>query len=318
MQRNVAPGLAYRPDIDGLRAIAILSVLLFHAFPQAIPGGFAGVDVFFVISGYLISSILLRRVGDGTLSLKDFYARRIARIFPALLIVLIATYAIGWFLLPADEYNRLATHILGGAGFYSNVIYLKESGYFDALASSKPLLHLWSLAIEEQFYLVWPALIWGAWRLRVNVMWMIAVLGGLSFLLNLRALHLGDGTALAYYAPQTRFWELTLGSALAMLSMQRCALEWRDAGPRGNLLATLGLGLIGASFLLISKSAAFPGWWALLPTGGAALVIFGGPRAWVNRTLLGAAVPVWIGKISFALYLWHWPLLSFAQMASGG
>jgi len=156
----------YRPDIDGLRAIAILSVLAFHAFPAALPGGFVGVDVFFVISGYLITGLLLDDLAIGRFSLVDFYKRRIRRIFPALLVVLIACLAYGWVEMRTVVYAQLGKHVAAGAGFVANLLLWSEAGYFDNVSASKPLLHLWSLGIEEQFYLAWPLLLWLLWRFR--------------------------------------------------------------------------------------------------------------------------------------------------------
>ncbi len=144
----------YRPDIDGLRAFAVISVLIYHAFPQSMRGGFMGVDIFFVISGFLISSIIFDNLINEKFSFIDFYMRRIKRIFPALILVLLATYLIGWFALLADEYMQVSQHIVAGTGFLSNLLLLQEAGYFDNSAETKPLLHLWSLAVEEQFYLV--------------------------------------------------------------------------------------------------------------------------------------------------------------------
>jgi peptidoglycan/LPS O-acetylase OafA/YrhL len=149
----------YRPDIDGLRAIAVLSVVAFHAFPEWITGGFIGVDIFFVISGYLISTILFENLEKGCFSFVDFYSRRIRRIFPALLLVLTSCYLAGWFTLLADEYMQLGKHMAGGASFLSNFFLWNESGYFDNIADTKPLLHLWSLGIEEQFYIFWPLMV---------------------------------------------------------------------------------------------------------------------------------------------------------------
>ena len=149
----------YRPDIDGLRAIAVLSVVCFHAFPDLLKGGFIGVDIFFVISGFLISTIIFENLDKGTFSFSEFYSRRIKRIFPALLLVLIACYSFGWFALLADEHKQLGKHIAAGAGFVSNFVFWNESGYFDNAAETKPLLHLWTLGIEEQFYIIWPLLL---------------------------------------------------------------------------------------------------------------------------------------------------------------
>ncbi len=159
----------YRPDIDGLRAIAVLSVVIFHAFPHWIKGGFIGVDVFFVISGYLISTIIFENLEKGTFSFSEFYIRRIKRIFPALLIVLAACMFFGWFVLLADEYTQIGKHVLSGTGFVSNLVLWSEAGYFDNSAATKPLLHLWSLGIEEQFYFIWPLFVWLLWKRKSSI-----------------------------------------------------------------------------------------------------------------------------------------------------
>ena len=178
--------LTYRPDIDGLRAFAVIAVVTYHAFPALLPGGFVGVDVFFVISGFLISSILYSNLEAGRFSMLDFYGRRIRRIFPALILVMSACYALGWFVLLPDEYAQLGKHIAGGAGFVQNFVLWSESGYFDNAAETKPLLHLWSLGIEEQFYIVWPILLWIAYRLRLNLLSMTILIAVISFVLNIK------------------------------------------------------------------------------------------------------------------------------------
>ena len=206
---------SYRRDIDGLRAIAVLAVIGFHAFPRLVPGGFVGVDIFFVISGYLISTIILTAVNAGRFSFATFYARRIRRIFPALIVVLTACYAAGWFLLYAEPFEQLGKHIAGGAGFVSNYVLWRESGYFDADAETKPLLHLWSLGIEEQFYLAWPLMVFVAWKARLNLVALTIVVFVLSSDLNVEGIRRDlVGT---FYSPWTRFWELTAGSALAAI-----------------------------------------------------------------------------------------------------
>ena len=169
--------LRYRPDIDGVRALAVLVVVGFHAFPTVIPGGFVGVDVFFVISGFLITSIILGNLDRGTFSFIDFYSRRVLRIFPALIAVLIACYVFGYFSLLPNEFKQIGTHLAGAAVFVSNFLLLSEVGYFDNAAETKPLLHLWSLAIEEQFYIVWPLLLWVSLKLRRNLGIILLVLG---------------------------------------------------------------------------------------------------------------------------------------------
>jgi peptidoglycan/LPS O-acetylase OafA/YrhL len=169
--------ISYRPDVDGLRAIAVLAVLAFHAYPKVLPSGFVGVDVFFVISGYLISSILISDLKCECFSFAKFYAARIRRIFPALVLVLALCLIAGWFVLFGEEYTKLGKHVAGGAEFLANFILLSEVGYFDTEASTKPLLHLWSLGVEEQFYLVWPALLWIGGRLRANLLLLIILFG---------------------------------------------------------------------------------------------------------------------------------------------
>ena len=176
------PHLAHpkcRPDIDGLRAIAVLSAVGFRAFPNLARGGFVGVDVFFVISGFLISSIILASLDSGSVSFLEFYARRIRRIFPALGLVLLSALCLGLFTMFADEYQRLCKHVLGGAGFFANFVLWQESGYFDGVAETKPLLHLWPLGIEEQFYIVWPLLLWLSWRLRFQPLILMGLHAGL-------------------------------------------------------------------------------------------------------------------------------------------
>lgn len=176
--------ISYRRDIDGLRAIAVLAVLVFHAFPTALPGGFVGVDVFFVISGFLITKVILTNLERGSFTLGDFYVRRVRRIFPALLVVLVACLAFGWKTMLAEDLTQLAKHVFGGATFSSNLLLWKEAGYFDKASEAKPLLHLWSLGIEEQFYLAWPVLMWLAWRQRVSPAILIGLTALASFLLN--------------------------------------------------------------------------------------------------------------------------------------
>jgi peptidoglycan/LPS O-acetylase OafA/YrhL len=314
----------YRPDIDGLRAVAVLAVVGFHAFPGWVKGGFIGVDIFFVISGFLISTIILLGLERDTHSFLDFYARRIRRIFPALVIVLVACFAFGWFALFVDEYQQLGKHITGGAGFVSNFVLWWESGYFDEAAEAKPLLHLWSLGIEEQFYLVWPLLLWAAWKWRNSVVPVIAGIVLASFAWNIYALRT-DAIA-DFYSPQTRFWELLAGSLLAYAYLRGTRFAPNAAVPAltGRSPASLdgqsilGAALIATGLLLLTKNSGFPGVWALLPVVGAVLIIASGPKAFVNRVVLSHPILVWFGLISFPLYLWHWPLLSFARIVESG
>lgn len=212
----------YRPDIDGLRGMAVLSVVGFHAFPAWVKGGFVGVDIFFVISGYIISSIIFTSLENGGFSFADFYARRIRRLFPALILVLVACYAFGWFALFADEYKELGKHITAASGFVSNFALWGESGYFDTASEQKPLLHLWTLGIEEQFYIIWPPLVVLIWKRGFNLLAAVFILTALSFAWNVGGV--SDPVA-AFYLPFTRFWELLLGGALAYTHTHTKALS---------------------------------------------------------------------------------------------
>ena len=320
----------YRPDIDGLRAVAVLAVVAFHA--NWIRGGFIGVDIFFVISGYLISTIIFENLDKGTFSFTEFYARRIKRIFPALLLVLIVCYIFGWFVLLADEYRQLGKHIISGVGFISNFTLWNEAGYFDNSAETKPLLHLWSLGIEEQFYIVWPILVWFAWKRKFNLLTITIVVAIASFVLNIKGIK--HDMVATFYSPQTRFWELLCGSLLAWVTLYKkdtfsnvkLKLDYwlsrivygerqeADGKTLSNVLSFVGLLLLVYGFWIINKDLIFPGKWALVPVLGAVLIITAGSKAWVNRTILSNKVVVWFGLISFPLYLWHWPILSFARI----
>jgi peptidoglycan/LPS O-acetylase OafA/YrhL len=306
----------YRKDIDGLRAIAVLLVVIFHAFPKAMPGGFIGVDIFFVISGYLISTIILTDLGLGSFSFKHFYIRRIKRILPALLTVLSACLIFGWFALLSDEYQSLGKHTLAGALFISNILLWSESGYFDTLAELKPLLHLWSLGIEEQFYLFSPLILWLASKFKVHLLIAIIALALYSFILNLYELN-ADPVAV-FYSPLTRFWELLVGAMLAWCKLYCKGDYFKRKVAVSQCISLLGLLFIALSSKFIDKYSHFPGWWALLPVLGTACLIGAGEKAWINRYLLSNRVMVWIGLISFPLYLWHWPILTFANLIEGG
>lgn len=307
------PHLAYRSDIDGLRAVAVLSVVLYHAFPALLPGGFVGVDIFFVISGYLISSIVFKALAGGEFSFADFYVRRVRRIFPALLLVIVVSLAIGWSVLLPDEYAQLGKHAMAGLGFVANLVYWQEAGYFDTAAELKPLLHLWSLGVEEQFYIVWPVVAVLAWRLGRRFWLVLAGLLALSFVVNVVFTPLAP--VASYFLLPARAWELLAGAALAY-RVHRSGPVFAN-GRLADLTALLGLGLILAALLLVDKHRAFPGWWALLPVGGAVLLIAVGDAAAINRSVLSSRLAVWVGLISFPLYLWHWPLLSFVRIVSG-
>ena len=306
------PTLSYRPDVDGLRAVAIAAVVAFHAFPGAVRGGFTGVDVFFVISGYLISRIIWGRLDDGTFTLAWFYGRRALRLFPALALVLAATLVTGrWLLLP-DAYETLGKDVASAAGFVSNFVLWHDAGYFTDNAALRPLTHLWSLAVEEQFYLVFPLLLLltrRSWRLTGGV---LALLLAGSFAWNVHTA--GVDSAQAFYLLPSRFWELLLGGVLAYVQLSGRARR-RPRLANGASLA--GFALLPIAFLGPTSSSLFPGWWALAPTAAAVLLIAAGPSALLNRRLLASAPLVLLGKISYPLYLWHFPLLVFARIQWG-
>lgn len=325
----------YRSDIDGLRAIAVVAVVAFHAFPEIIQGGFIGVDIFFVISGYLISTIIFENLERGTFNFYEFYVRRVKRIFPALITVLTSCLIFGWFELLAEEYKQLGKHIAAGSVFISNIVFWNEAGYFDNSADTKPLLHLWSLGIEEQFYIVWPLLIWFTWKRKFNFLTITFLVFVISFLLNIKGI-LTDPVA-TFYSPQTRFWELLSGTLLAWYSLySRGIFHSKDIKmnsvlnqffykikllDQGNLLSNTfslsGILIIICGIFLMNKEISFPGKWAIVPVLGTLMILIGGSSAMVNRVILSNKIAVWLGLISFPLYLWHWPLLSFARILEG-
>jgi peptidoglycan/LPS O-acetylase OafA/YrhL len=301
----------YRADIDGLRAVAILVVIAFHAFPWRMPGGFIGVDIFFVISGFLISTIIFSSLERNRFSLTSFYSRRIRRIFPALVLVLLSCLVLGWVALFHDEYRQLGKHSFAGASFIQNFILRTESGYFESASQTKPLLHLWSLAIEEQFYIFWPLLMAFVWRRRWSFLRVTMVIAVVSFTANIILIEVNPTSA--FYLPVSRFWELMLGGALSYIVLHRPHLINRYK----NGQSFLGFSLLLIGLGLVREEKDFPGFWAMLPTVGAFFVISAGPNAWLNQKLLANKLMVGIGLISYPLYLWHWPLLSFLTIHEG-
>jgi peptidoglycan/LPS O-acetylase OafA/YrhL len=310
--RRSAATASYRPDIDGLRAIAVVAVVGFHAFDGVVPGGFVGVDIFFVISGYLITGVLVDAIDQRRLSFAGFYARRIRRLFPTLASVLAVSLLAGWWLLLPDEFAQLGRQIAAGAGFLANVSLFRQVGYFDEAAAVKPMLHLWSLGVEEQFYLVWPLLLLVASRLRVGLLTAILAVFFASFAWNV--VHVRTQPSATFYLLDTRFWELAMGGAFACWELRR-----RPPAPSGSTLAQNlasfgGLALILAALIGYDSRMPFPGWWALVPTLGSLVLIAAGPQAAVNRHVLARRPLVFLGLLSYPLYVWHWPLLSLARI----
>ncbi|MFL1875525.1 acyltransferase family protein, partial [Hansschlegelia beijingensis] len=290
--------MTYRPEIDGLRAVAVLAVLLFHATGM-LPGGFAGVDVFFVISGYVITSMLATELDAGRFSLVRFYERRVRRLFPALAVTILVTAAASAMILLPLDLKAMGKSAVAAALMVSNVLFWDEAGYFDAAAQTKPLLHTWSLAIEEQFYLVYPLLLAGLWKFgRRGLLWTLALLFGLSLA---AAVWMAPGQPLtAFYLAPFRLWELMLGGLIALRPVRR--LE-------GDVFAGLGVAMIAVSFFIFNAESDFPGWPALLPTVGTALVLNGARAGTAVARALAAPPAVFVGKISYSLYLVHWPLI---------
>lgn len=314
-QKKGALSAQYRPDIDGLRAIAVISVILYHYTPYFFPGGFVGVDIFFVISGYLITSILSNSYKNQTLytAISDFYARRIRRIFPALIPIFISALVCGWLFLFSEEYETLGKHVAASTSFLQNIILWRESNYFGNGAAHTPLLHLWSLAVEEQFYIFWPLILWVIIKRKWPILATISFIITISFAINIWAVFHGY-TKSSFYLPITRSWELMIGALLAITHQD----PKRSFSHKTSLQAWTGLALIISSFLFINPEENFPGFWALLPAMGSALIINAGPKTFLNNHILSLRPLVWIGLISYPLYLWHWILLSFTTIIFQG
>lgn len=304
------PRLAYRPEIDGLRAIAVLSVVLYH-FGVPLPGGFTGVDVFFVISGFLIGGILWREhQATGRINILAFYVRRFRRLAPAFFALLFATAALGWFVLLPFEYREFAKSGIAATVYLSNVLFFRSAGYFDTISEEKPLLHTWSLAVEEQFYIVLPLLFIALASARTSFLW---TLGAIWFASLIACIWLTRSHPEAtFFLFPFRAWELLSGVLLAIYMNER--------GNRSELPASLsyvGLLLLMAGFFEISSGAQFPGFWALLPVIGTVLLLLDNRATNPVNKVLSKALPVFFGKISYSLYLWHWPILVLALFLRG-
>ena len=327
--------LKYKAEIDGLRALAVLAVVLFHVFPGFIPGGFVGVDIFFVISGFLITSHIFERLESNSFDFVEFFSRRIRRLFPALAIVMATALVAGWLFLVADEYAHLSKHLASGVFFILNFILENESGYFDHAAESKPMLHLWSLSVEEQFYIVWPFLLYLVFKNKINTIGLIIVCIFASFFLNI--FFIDSDPTKVFFWPFGRFWELMSGSLIAWLLVYRSTNLFafllrvdrycRKFFSKGNLpedgfftfniLSVAGILLVSFSILDFNHELSFPGVWAIVPVIGAMLIIIAGDRSRLNQIIFMNPVAVWFGVISYPLYLWHWPILSFLKIING-
>lgn len=312
--------LKYRADIDGLRAIAVLGVIIYHAFPHALPGGFIGVDIFFVISGYLISGILYKGHRAGNFSpssfFLEFYARRIRRLFPALITLLVLCLGYGSVVLLPSEYKQLGKHVAAGTLFIQNLVFWQESGYFDTAANLKPLLHLWSLAVEEQFYIFFPPILLLIWKKKWPLVLILSVLLIASMIGNL--VMSVQNRATDFFLTPYRAWEFLGGSLLAWWHYDRGHEE--ETPKYREAFSWVGVALLALGMAFIHKNQPYPGWRALLPVTGTLLLMEGGAGvkvAWVNGKILSNPAVVWIGLISYPLYLFHWPALSFVHIVKG-
>jgi peptidoglycan/LPS O-acetylase OafA/YrhL len=295
-------GLGYRPDIDGMRAIAVVAVLLFHGGLLGFTGGYVGVDIFFVISGYLIGSIVIGQSDAGTFSIVGFYDRRVRRIIPPLFAVITTTLAGGYFLLLPAQFKGLGYEALTAAGFSSNVWFWRQPGYFHPDSHVQPLLHTWSLGVEEQFYLFFPPLVLVLRRIGPSFLtYVVGAIALLSFAAS--AALLADYPSATFFLLPTRAWELMIGVFLAARGVPD--LRSRSVA---EAVVLVGLALMIAPCVLFSATTPFPGLAALPPTLGAALVIWGGAQRTSATSVLGSQPMVFVGLLSYSLYLWHWPV----------
>lgn len=303
--------LAYRRDIDGLRAVAVIAVVLFHFGVPGFTGGFVGVDVFFVISGYLITSIIWNQRQAGRFSFVEFWARRARRILPALFAMIVAVLAVGWFLLAPKDYEELGRSVRYQVTFVSNILFMRQDGYFDVASDLKPLLHTWSLAVEEQFYIFFPLLLTLlSSRLKY---WRLALFGILLLSFGLSVWAVSHHPEKAFFLLPMRAWELLAGAMLAVAPKP----AWRLKPMAAQALSASGMGLILLAVFLYDKTTAFPGTAALLPVLGVVLLILAnGHRQTLVGQFLSSRVMVGLGLISYSWYLWHWSVFVFSRYAS--
>ncbi|MBB3862575.1 peptidoglycan/LPS O-acetylase OafA/YrhL [Novosphingobium hassiacum] len=308
---SAGASVAYRPDIDGLRAVAVFAVVLYHVGIGLFPGGFVGVDIFFVISGYLITSIILREIDAGRFSLWHFYQRRMRRIFPALFAMMAITIVVGSAILLPLDYRALGASTIATALFFSNFYFAGKSGYFGSDAHEAPLLHTWSLAVEEQFYIAFPLLMlmaarWGG-RQRV----MIVTGAAVSFLFAMWQVE--TKPAQAFYLPFSRAWEFLGGALLATGWLPAIASR-----ALSQIASATGAALIGWAVLAFSSDTPFPGASAAIPVCGAMLLIHAGQSGSLMSRLLAQPTMAFAGRISYSLYLWHWPIIVFWRYRTDG
>lgn len=305
--------MKYRREIDGLRALAVLPVILFHAGFDTFSGGFVGVDIFFVISGYLITTVILSELEQGRFSIVNFYERRARRIYPALFVVILACFPFAWFWLLPSDMKDFAESLIAVTVFASNILFWRESGYFDTAAELKPLLHTWSLAVEEQFYVIFPLFLMILWKLGRR--WILVFLLVISFSsLSLAQWASYAKPAAAFFLLPTRAWELLMG-ALAAFYLANPNRKVLDKN-LSEVCGLIGISLIFSSIFLYDKNTPFPGLYALAPTVGTTLIIVFVTQNTIIGKLVGHKFLVGIGLVSYSAYLWHQPLFAFARHRS--
>lgn len=296
---------SYRGDIDLLRAFAVISVLIFHFFPSSLRGGFLGVDVFFVISGYLVTRNILSETNRGSFSFPSFYLKRVKRLYPVLLLVLSFTLVAGYFFLLSFEFKEVAKHILGSNFFLNNIILYSESGYFDKSSDSKPLLHLWSLAVEEQFYIFWPFVLTFSYKYLKNRLENVLIaLIFISFLFSFYTSY--ENPSFSFYMLPSRFWQIAIGGLLAIIGLrgleEKVRYKWFDA-------SVVGLGLIILGILIYPKNSN-PMIYSIIVVIGSLLFLASSETTNLKK-LINTKFIRYIGLISYPLYLWHWPIIVF-------
>ena len=310
--------LEYRASVDGLRSIAVLAVVFFHFFPRNLKGGFVGVDVFFVISGYLVSGTIFKALEPGEFGILNFYQKRINRLFPAFLFVLTCSLVFAVSTLLSEELKAFSLHLTSGTFFFSNILYFSESGYFDKSSELKSLLHLWSLSLEEQFYFVWPfiLILFFKFKNKMKEKFLEISLLLLCLISFIGCAYYSDkNPTFAFFILLTRFWELGLGGLFYLIHNEENnrKLFKKYASLRYDLV---GLALLVYSFIAFSSKTVFPGFAALVPVVGTLLLVIAPDDTFTNKWLQHP-IAVYIGKISYPLYLWHWPLFSFGYLISG-
>ncbi|WP_108445460.1 acyltransferase family protein [Halomonas denitrificans] len=312
--------MQYRPEVDGLRAVAVIPVILFHAGFSAFSGGFVGVDIFFVISGYLITTIIYKEMAQGGFSMWRFYERRARRILPALFIVCLACIPFAWLWMLPNEFKDFSQSLVGVATFTSNILFWRESGYFAGAAELKPLLHTWSLAVEEQYYILYPPLLLALYRFVPRLLFVIISLGALA---SLGLAQWASSTHLSanFYLLPTRAWELGVGALVALyLQQPRYETTPRDNAssplvrPLREVAGLFGLAMIVYSIIAFDETTPFPSLWTLTPVLGTALIILSANRQTLVGRILSLRLLVGIGLISYSAYLWHQPLFAFARI----